>query len=301
MLAGFLLGLVHDRRLMREAQVNLAIRWFVGYGLHETLPDHSRLTRIRQRWGPERFRRVFTRTVQACVAAGIAKGEVVHIDSSLIRADVSWDAIARRHADAVEAAEAIRRPSAAHRAEAGQDLGVHDRPGRLAGHNNKPGAASRPTSSTPLSSQAWRRARCGGHNGRDPRHQPLRARSTPSRPPPAQGPDRHAGRQLRHDAPVRRARGARHRGGGPAKAERPPRPGVIPVRRFKLDASTTCPRCPAAALCGPMANRTRMASRLTVPAQGLRPAGCGPLLQPVDEATSHPAAQGSSRPDPGPA
>ena len=49
MLAGFLLGLVHDRRLMREAQVKLAIRWFCGYGLHETLPDHSSLTRIRQR------------------------------------------------------------------------------------------------------------------------------------------------------------------------------------------------------------------------------------------------------------
>src|SRR3954468_19832526 len=47
MLAGFLLGLVHDRRLMREAQVNLAIRWFVGYGLHEAWPDHSSLTRIR--------------------------------------------------------------------------------------------------------------------------------------------------------------------------------------------------------------------------------------------------------------
>ena len=51
MLAGFLLGIVHDRRLMREAQVNLAIRWFAGYGLHETLPDHSTLTRIRSRWG----------------------------------------------------------------------------------------------------------------------------------------------------------------------------------------------------------------------------------------------------------
>ena len=34
MLAGFLVGLVHDRRLLREAQVNLAIRWFAGYGLH---------------------------------------------------------------------------------------------------------------------------------------------------------------------------------------------------------------------------------------------------------------------------
>jgi hypothetical protein len=41
-------------RLMREAAVNIAIRWFIGYGLHEPLPDHSSLTRIRQRWGAER-------------------------------------------------------------------------------------------------------------------------------------------------------------------------------------------------------------------------------------------------------
>ena len=74
MLAGFLLGIVHDRRLLREAQVNLAIRWFAGYGLHEALPDHSTLTRIRGRWGAERFQHIFQRTVQACVSAGIAKG-----------------------------------------------------------------------------------------------------------------------------------------------------------------------------------------------------------------------------------
>lgn len=29
MLAGFLLGIVHDRRLLREAQVNTAIRWLL--------------------------------------------------------------------------------------------------------------------------------------------------------------------------------------------------------------------------------------------------------------------------------
>ncbi|CDX43809.1 transposase [Mesorhizobium sp. ORS 3359] len=104
MLAGFLLGIVHDRRLMREAQVNIAIRWFVGYGLHEALPDHSSLTRIRQRWGEERFRRIFQRTVQACIAAKIAKGEIVHVDASLIRADVSWDSLAVRHMEAVSAA-----------------------------------------------------------------------------------------------------------------------------------------------------------------------------------------------------
>src|SRR3954464_11882674 len=97
LVAGFLLGLVHDRRLMREAQVNLAIRWFVGYGLHEALPDHSSLTCIRQRWGAERFRRIFQRTVKACVAAKIATGEVVHVDASLIRADVSWESLVERH------------------------------------------------------------------------------------------------------------------------------------------------------------------------------------------------------------
>jgi transposase len=89
MLAGLLVGIVHDRKL--------TIRWFVGYGLHERLPHHSSLTRIRQRWGEERFRRIFKRTVEACLKAKIATGEVVHIDASLIRANVSWDSLAERH------------------------------------------------------------------------------------------------------------------------------------------------------------------------------------------------------------
>jgi IS5 family transposase len=86
---------------MREAQVNLAIRWFAGYALHEALPDHSSLTRIRRRWGVERFRQIFERTVHACVAARIATGEVLHVDASLIRADVSWESLAVRHVEAV--------------------------------------------------------------------------------------------------------------------------------------------------------------------------------------------------------
>ena len=104
MLAGFLHGIVQDRRLMREAQVNLAIRWFVGYGLHEALPDHSSLTRIRQRWGEAVFRTVFTRVVRQCQDAGLVTAETVHVDASLIRADVSMDALVSRHLDAVEEA-----------------------------------------------------------------------------------------------------------------------------------------------------------------------------------------------------
>ncbi|RZN07871.1 hypothetical protein CWO91_25175 [Bradyrhizobium genosp. SA-3] len=46
--------------------MNIAIRWLAGYGLHDQMPHHSRLTRIRQRWGEERFRRIFKRAVEAC-------------------------------------------------------------------------------------------------------------------------------------------------------------------------------------------------------------------------------------------
>jgi transposase len=101
MLAGLLTGIVHDRKLMREAHVNIAIRWFAGYALHEKLPDHSSLTRIRQRWGEERFRKIFKRTVDACLKAKIATAEVVHIDASLIRANVSWESLAEQHVEDV--------------------------------------------------------------------------------------------------------------------------------------------------------------------------------------------------------
>jgi len=101
MLAGFFEGIVHDRKLMRQAQVNLAIRWFAGYRLHEALPEHSSLTRIRQRWGPERFKRIFQKTVQACVKAGLVDAETVHVDATLIRADVSWESLVEVHAEKV--------------------------------------------------------------------------------------------------------------------------------------------------------------------------------------------------------
>jgi len=101
MLAGFFEGITQDRKLMRQAQVNLAIRWFAGYRLHESLPDHSSLTRIRQRWGEDRFKQIFQRIVQQCVDAGLVGGKTVHIDATLIRADVSWESLVQIHTDKV--------------------------------------------------------------------------------------------------------------------------------------------------------------------------------------------------------
>ena len=96
MLAGLFSGIASDRKLMREAQVNLAIRWFAGYRLHERLPDHSSLTRIRQRWGAERFKQIFQRSVQACAEAGLIDGETVHIDASGRRSVGGRNCVSRR-------------------------------------------------------------------------------------------------------------------------------------------------------------------------------------------------------------
>ncbi len=40
-----------ERLLMRHAADRLSVRWYVGYDLDEPLPDHSSLTRIRERYG----------------------------------------------------------------------------------------------------------------------------------------------------------------------------------------------------------------------------------------------------------
>jgi len=110
MLAGFFQGIVQDRKLMREARVNLAIRWFAGYRLDEALPDHSTLTRIRQRWGVERFKRIFEHSVQSCIQAGLVNAETVHVDATLIRADVSWASLVEVHAQQVLEANSAGEP-----------------------------------------------------------------------------------------------------------------------------------------------------------------------------------------------
>jgi transposase len=127
MLAGFFHGVVQDRKLMREARVNIAYLWFAGYELGEALPDHSSLTRIRQRWGEERFRKIFERSVAQCVQAGLVGGEMLHVDASLVRADVSWSSLVQVHVTKVltenevveeaTAAEALSSPPRGRRAK----------------------------------------------------------------------------------------------------------------------------------------------------------------------------------------
>ena len=63
-----------ERQLMEVAADRLSIRWFLGYDLNEPLPDHSSLTRIRERYGLEIFKRFFEEIVEMCVEAGLVRG-----------------------------------------------------------------------------------------------------------------------------------------------------------------------------------------------------------------------------------
>jgi len=58
-----------ERLLMRQVADRLSVRWYIGYDLDEPLPDHSTLSKIRQRYGLDVFRRFFEAIVQRCQEA----------------------------------------------------------------------------------------------------------------------------------------------------------------------------------------------------------------------------------------
>ena len=94
----FFEGLRSERQLMRVVADRLSLRWCLGYGLTEALPGHSSLTRVRERYGLEPFRRFFETVVEQCVAAGLVWGEELYIDSTDVEANAAADSLQPRFA-----------------------------------------------------------------------------------------------------------------------------------------------------------------------------------------------------------
>ncbi len=87
-----------ERLLMRHAADRLSVRWYVGYDLNEPLPDHSSLTRIRERYGVEVFRRFFDKIVEQCQQAGLVWGKELYVDATKVKANASLDSLKPRFA-----------------------------------------------------------------------------------------------------------------------------------------------------------------------------------------------------------
>ena len=93
-----------ERLLMRLVADKLSVRWFLGYDLNESLPDHSSLTRIRTRYGIPVFRRFFETIVEQCVQAKLVWGRELYVDATQVNANADLDSLVPRFA--VEAREA---------------------------------------------------------------------------------------------------------------------------------------------------------------------------------------------------
>ena len=90
-LIGYLFGIASDRRLCEEVQLNLAYRWFCQLRFTDDVPDHSSLTRIRDRFGIERYQALCDRVLQHLRAKGSVRGRRIMVDATLIEAEASSD------------------------------------------------------------------------------------------------------------------------------------------------------------------------------------------------------------------
>ncbi len=151
----FFEGLRSERQLIETASLNLAHRWYLGYALDEPLPDHSSLTRIRQRLGIEVFARFFERVVDLCQEAGLVWGRELYFDATEVLADADLDSLVPRfyyeakvHAAGMFAGDPA---PADERAGDGADLLAPDGPLRLPARE---GQAEGPTGHEPA--PRWR-------------------------------------------------------------------------------------------------------------------------------------------------
>src|SRR5215207_2437335 len=87
----FFEGLRSERELITMAADRLSIRRYLGYDLDEELPDHSSLTKIRQRYGLAVFRRFFEAIVEQCKEAGLVWGKELYFDATQVDANASLD------------------------------------------------------------------------------------------------------------------------------------------------------------------------------------------------------------------
>ena len=92
----FFEGLRSERQLMGVVSDRLSLRWYLGYDFDEALPDHSSLTRSRQRLGEVTIRRMFEYVLQLCIDAGLVGGDLQSVDSTFVQANASLSSLRPR-------------------------------------------------------------------------------------------------------------------------------------------------------------------------------------------------------------
>jgi len=90
-LTGYLENICTDRKLEREFQNRLDLRFFIDHDLGDPIPDHSTICKTRKRIPREVFDKVFNLILKLCIDAGLVSGSTQAIDSAYINANASLD------------------------------------------------------------------------------------------------------------------------------------------------------------------------------------------------------------------
>lgn len=73
-----------DREMEKVLQENVAVKWFCGFGLLETTPDHSYFGKLRNRLGAENIANIFNNINQRLNSRGLFGNVFKFIDASAI-------------------------------------------------------------------------------------------------------------------------------------------------------------------------------------------------------------------------
>jgi transposase len=111
----FFEGIRSERQLIETANLNLAHRWYLGYALDEDLPDHSSLTRIRQRLGIDVFQRFFEKIGDLCQHARLIWGRELSFDATKVEANAGIPSLIPRFYHDAKSSVACSRTSSLHR------------------------------------------------------------------------------------------------------------------------------------------------------------------------------------------
>jgi len=95
-MVGFFEGIPSERGIAARSADSLSIRQFLHYELHESTPDHSSLTVIRQRLGPEVYEKVFALVLKALREHKLLRGRKLGIDASVMEANASLRSLEHR-------------------------------------------------------------------------------------------------------------------------------------------------------------------------------------------------------------
>ena len=96
LLVGFFEGLDSERGIAWRCADSMSLRTFLGYDLSESTPDHSSLSRIRQRLDVEVHQEVFTFVLKVLAEQGLLRGRTIGIDATTLEANAAMRSIVRR-------------------------------------------------------------------------------------------------------------------------------------------------------------------------------------------------------------